>query len=112
MRACSDALRRSRRRPVEIVLEIEGHGRGTPDGSSELSDRDQLERAFRKLSIDQRAVLVLHHYRGLSPAEIADLLGVPIGTVNSRLHYGTRLLRAALEADLRVDARPGAEAIR
>ena len=60
-----------------------------------------LERAFRKLTADQRAILVLDHYVGLTQAEMADVLGIPMGTVGSRLHYATRALRAALEADER-----------
>jgi len=51
--------------------------------------------------MDQRAVLVLHHYAGLPLDEIAQALGVPPGTVRSRLHRATRAMRAALEADAR-----------
>jgi RNA polymerase sigma-70 factor (ECF subfamily) len=67
-------------------------------------DRDELERGFRRLPPDQRTVLVLHHYVGLEPAEIAETLGVPAGTVRSRLHYGHRAMRAVLEADARSTA--------
>jgi RNA polymerase sigma-70 factor (ECF subfamily) len=66
-----------------------------------ILDRDQLERAFRRLSIDHRAVVVLHHYQDLSLSETADALGLPEGTVRSRLHYAMRGLRAALDADAR-----------
>ena len=68
-------------------------------------DRDQLERAFRRLSINHRAVVVLHHYLDLSLEDVADTLGVPPGTVRSRLHHAMRGLRAALEADARPIAR-------
>ena len=71
------------------------------DDSSRVVDRDQLERGFRRLSIDHRAVVVLHHYLDLPLEEVADALGVPIGTVRSRLHYAMRGLRAALDADAR-----------
>jgi DNA-directed RNA polymerase specialized sigma24 family protein len=47
-------------------------------------------------------VLVLHHYLGMTPVDMADVLGIPVGTVGSRLHYATRALRAAIEADERV----------
>ena len=80
---------------VEPVLPSSDGGYGTMD------DRDQLERGFRRLKADQRVVVVLHHYLGLTVPEIADTLGVPEGTVKSRLHYGTDALRAALEADAR-----------
>ena len=68
---------------------------------SSVVDRDQLERGFRRLSIDHRAVVVLHHYLDLPLDEVADVLGVPAGTVRSRLHHAMRGLRAALEADAR-----------
>jgi RNA polymerase sigma-70 factor (ECF subfamily) len=64
-------------------------------------ERDQLERGFRRLPPEQRAVFVFHHYLGLTLIDIAAELGVPLGTVKSRLHYATNTLRAAIEADLR-----------
>lgn len=73
-----------------------------PDEFDRIADRDQLERGFRRLTPDQRAVLVLQHYVGLSLAEIADILGIPIGTAGSRLHHASRALRAALDADDRI----------
>src|SRR6476646_10431081 len=48
-------------------------------------DRDELERGFRRLSIDHRAVVVLHHYLDMPLDEVAETLGVPVGTVRSRL---------------------------
>jgi RNA polymerase sigma-70 factor (ECF subfamily) len=77
----------------------------TGEGMGEVVDRDQLERGFRRLSIDHRAVVVLHHYLDLPLEEVAEALGVPPGTVRSRLHYAMRGLRAALEADARPTAR-------
>lgn len=73
-----------------------------------VSARDQLERAFRSISPDHRAVLVLHHYLGLSHAEMATALDVPAGTISSRLHRATEQMRAALDADSRVTAGPRA----
>jgi RNA polymerase sigma-70 factor, ECF subfamily len=69
------------------------------DGVEVVDARDQLERAFRRLTLEQRAVLVLHHYLELSDPEAAAVLGVPVGTVKSRLSRATQALRAALEAD-------------
>jgi RNA polymerase sigma-70 factor, ECF subfamily len=98
--AALDELRRRRRRPIEVpVLPIDTVG--DREAAPAFDDRDALDRAFRKLSGDHRAVLVLHHYLGLRAPEIAATLGVPPGTVESRLHYATRALRAVLEADLR-----------
>ena len=54
-----------------------------------------MDDAFAGLSVEHRAVLVLHYYVGMSIAEIATTLGIPYGTVGSRLHYGLRSLRAA-----------------
>jgi RNA polymerase sigma-70 factor, ECF subfamily len=75
-----------------------------------MADRDQLERGFRRLSPQQRAILVLHHYEGYAPSEIADLLGIPPGTARSRLHHAHRAMRAALEADARATVREGRSA--
>jgi RNA polymerase sigma-70 factor, ECF subfamily len=72
-----------------------------PEAYSSVIDRDQLERGFRRLSIDHRAVVVLHHYVDMPLEEVAEVLGVPIGTVRSRLFHAMRGLRAALEADAR-----------
>jgi RNA polymerase sigma-70 factor (ECF subfamily) len=60
------------------------------DQTDSVIDRDQLERAFRRLSLKHRSVLVLHHYLDLSPDEIADALDVPVGTIASRMHYALR----------------------
>jgi RNA polymerase sigma-70 factor (ECF subfamily) len=79
------------------------------DGTGSVADRDQLERGFRRLSIDHRAVVVLHHYLDMPLDEIADTLGVPVGTVRSRLHYAMRGLRAALDADARPTTREAAK---
>ena len=70
----------------------------TSDETVSIADRDELDRGFRRLPPDQRSILVLRHYLGLSPAEIAETLGVPEGTARSRLHYAHRAMRAALEA--------------
>jgi len=71
------------------------------DAIDDMVVRDQLDAAFRQLRPDHRAVLVLHHYLGLSNLEIASVLGVPAGTVGSRLHRATREMRASLEAGAR-----------
>lgn len=69
----------------------------TSDAYESISDRDQLERAFRTLPLDQRAVFVLHHHVGLPLVTVAETLGIPDGTARSRLHYATRALRMAFE---------------
>ena len=74
-------------------------GRRRPDGTAAVADRDELERAFRRLPVDQRAVFVLHHYLGLPLVEIAEMLEIPAGRPDRDLHYATRGLRDALTAD-------------
>ena len=96
--ACYAEARRRRSWAANVrVLPVDG-----PAGADDLvsiDDRDQLDRAFRRLSVEQRAVFVLHHHEGRPLVEIADTLGIPAGTARSRLHYATRVLRAAIEAD-------------
>lgn len=77
---------------------------GTANPGDAIATRDQLERGFRRLSPEHRAVLVLYHYVGLQLAEIGDVLGIPPGTAASRLHYASRALRAAVESDARASA--------
>ena len=72
-----------------------------PDTGQGIADREELERGFRRLSVDHRAVLVLHHYAGWPLADVAAALGVPVGTAKSRYHYAISALRAALEAEAR-----------
>jgi RNA polymerase sigma-70 factor, ECF subfamily len=99
LRFCTDELRR-RGRPTRDVADVSARS-STPDQQVELADRDQLERAFGRLSPDHRAVIVLTYYRGLTGAEVATALGVSPGTVASRLHYALRQLRGLLDADTR-----------
>jgi len=79
------------------------------DGFSSVVDRDQLERGFKRLSLKHRSVVVLHHYLDLPLDEVADVLGVPVGTVSSRLHYAMRAMRTALDADARPTSREAAQ---
>jgi RNA polymerase sigma-70 factor, ECF subfamily len=98
--ACYAEARRASTWSANVVaLPIEGPS--TPDSTLDVVTRDALERGFRRLPPEQRAVFVLHHYLGWSLGEIAESLGVPIGTLKSRLHYATSTLRAALDADAR-----------
>ena len=69
-----------------------------------VDDRDLLERAFRRLTVQQRTVLVFHHYLGLPITEVADRTGLPVGTAKSRLHHAVRALKASIEADARATA--------
>jgi len=99
--ACYREARRGHRWATNVrVLPID-HPTGFDDYAGVVA-RDQLERGFRQLPPEQRAVFVFHHHLGLTQPEIAQELGVPLGTVKSRLPYATDALRSALEADLRL----------
>jgi RNA polymerase sigma-70 factor, ECF subfamily len=103
VRACLVEATRERRRFENLrVLPIEMPATG--DDFLNVADRDQLERGFHRLTPQQRALLVLRHFEGRDLAEIADILGIPVGTARSRLHHAHRAMRAALDADARVIA--------
>ena len=71
----------------------------TPDGTAAVNDRDQLERGFARLSMDHRAVLVMHYYLDLTIEDTAAALGISSGTAKSRLNRAMEKLRLALHAD-------------
>jgi RNA polymerase sigma-70 factor (ECF subfamily) len=107
--ACRTHLRRTPRHGVvEIDVADASADRGDP--SRALADRDQLERGFRRLDAQQRALVVLHFYRGYSVPEVAEMVGIPLGTAKSRIHRATGALRAALEADARLSIPEGSRA--
>jgi RNA polymerase sigma-70 factor (ECF subfamily) len=101
VRICFETSRASRRASVHVVPLDGVVEPTTADPLVSIAERDQLERAFHRLPPEQRAILVLRHYLGLEPTEIAETLGIPPGTARSRLHYAHREMRAALEADAR-----------
>ena len=106
---CIEHARRDRRRYAKLeVLVVDDHM--APDELAGVVDRDVVDRAFRRLKAEERAVLVLRYYLGSEPATIAEILGVPGGTVRSRLHHAHRAMRAAIEADARATAAGGRSA--
>jgi RNA polymerase sigma-70 factor (ECF subfamily) len=96
-REASRATRRAR---------IEGSVRSismvTADPGIAVADQDELARGFQRLSPELRALIVLHFYLGLPMQETADVVGLPVGTVKSRLSRATQQMRAALDADARL----------
>jgi RNA polymerase sigma-70 factor (ECF subfamily) len=105
VRAChAEARRAPRWMPLDPMLEQVMAG--SPDPARAVGDRDQLERGFRRLSVDQRAVVVLRQLLDLPPDHVAIALGVPVGTVHSRLSRAMAALRAALDADDRPPTPP------
>jgi RNA polymerase sigma-70 factor (ECF subfamily) len=91
------ARRRGRQR-----YEIRGNAAcepSVPDAFAAIIDRDELERGFRRLSVDHRAVLVLHHYLDMPVERVAEVLEIPEGTVKSRVHRALAQMRIALDVD-------------
>ena len=103
MRTAADEY--GRRRRYHAAVEAMAVEPRVADAAAGLADRDELERGFRRLSIEHRAIVVLHDYAGMSLPEAADVLGIPAGTAKSRHHYAMAALRASLEADERVAGR-------
>jgi len=100
VRACHAEARERRRWFPNLFARV-------PEASVEVDDlgavldRDQLERGFRRLSVEQRTVIVLRFYADLTLDGMAEALNVPVGTVNSRLARALASLRASLDADAR-----------
>ena len=104
VRSCLGILRRRRHRVVEVEL--------TPmadvpvgDTDSFIVDRDEVERALRRLDPDWRALVVVHYFLGLPVPEAAAALGIPLGTAKSRLHRSLAAMRLELQLE------PGSEAV-
>ena len=92
---CRNRLTRSARlRPTDISLEVIAAG-GDPIGQAH--DRDAIGRAMTALSPDHRIVVALRYFRDLPIDAIAARLGVPPGTVQSRIHYALERLGAAID---------------
>ena len=103
LNAVNDEFRVHRRHQANVrVLRVEP---SVADASGAIATREQLRHGFERLTPDQRTIVVLRLYLGLSVEETADTLGIPVGTAKSRLHYATEALRLALEADARLPGR-------
>lgn len=102
---CRGRLRTIRRRQVvDVSLVLEARDRG-PDPHAALLGRAEMEQAFGALSVDHRIVLALRFYADLPVDQIAGRLGVPSGTVKSRLHLALQALETALRSTRREDER-------
>jgi RNA polymerase sigma-70 factor, ECF subfamily len=98
--ACYAEIRRTRRLNASASIRSIDAASSTDDIAS-VDDRDQLDRAFRRLQPELQTIFVFHHHLGMRLAEIAETLDLPVGTVKSRLHAATATLRAAIDADAR-----------
>jgi len=98
---CHDRLRgRGRVRELELDDEVASVPQAR-DPFREALARDELGRLVRKLPPDQQTVVALRYWRDLSLEQTAERLGVPLGTVKSRLYYAIRTLRSELDAQSR-----------
>jgi RNA polymerase sigma factor (sigma-70 family) len=100
--ACNSEARKRKRRRREVESVV-GRDAVVRDEYGAIHDRDLLERGFERLSMDQRAVVVLHHYLDMKVDDVADALGIPSGTARSRLHRALKAMRESLEEAERSD---------
>lgn len=105
--SCRQALRGRRRRLVrEIAVgdpseEIATYASAADAPDERVAAADSLERAFGRLPVEDRTILVLHHLEQLPLTEVAATLAIAVGTAKSRLFAARRHLERALEAELR-----------
>ena len=104
VRACYAEGRRTRQWSPNLRI-LPADEPSESGGLEAVIHRDELERAIRRLSVDHRTVLVLHHYADIPVDRVAQILEIPVGTVFSRLHHAMRAMRAALDAEARPAAR-------
>ena len=93
---CRDRLRERGRRPIAVGGDLD---RPVADDAGAVDDRLALDRAFEQLSPDHRLTLVLRYYADLPVEQIAELTGVPVGTVKSRIHVAVSRMRETMGAD-------------
>jgi RNA polymerase sigma factor (sigma-70 family) len=107
LNSCREVLRGRRRRAVKEIAAsdlfdpVDAVVAPNPAPDDRVAAADALGRAFERLSVGERAILVLHHLEHRTLTEMADVLDVPVGTVKSRLHAARHALERALEAELR-----------
>ncbi len=92
---CRDRLRAPHRDVRDISTEV---SLASGDAIGQAHDRELLGGAIATLSPDHRVVVALRYYRDLSVEDIAGRLGIPAGTVHSRLHYALKRLHEAIDA--------------
>lgn len=100
IRACHDQRRREARGSRSATLGDRA-AESVPDHAVASADRDAIEAGLRRLTVEQRTILVLRYYLQLSHPEISVAAQIPVGTVKSRINRALSALRAALAADAR-----------
>lgn len=107
--ACLDELRRRRRRPEPGLPDLERvHGDDRPGVDRVVTDRIAVDGALAQLPPDFRAAVVLRDLLQLDYTEIAEVLGIPPGTVRSRIARGRAVLSRQLGEPAGADDRPNA----
>ena len=106
VRACYRTIGRSRRRDLqEIRLDpTHDHAGADADEATAVAERDEIERAFVRLTKEERTVVALVYFSDMTVVDAAVVMGVPLGTAKSRLHRALVSLRASLAADDRLEA--------
>lgn len=99
--ACNLAMQAEHRRTINLPDDFDiPEEAAQPEQRTESTEAQQsILAGLRRLPVRQREVIVLFYYQDLPQKEIAELLGVPIGTVKSRLSLGIKQLRAWMEVN-------------
>jgi len=98
--ACLDQARRRRRRPIEVEV-TDLHPLMAGDATDTLGDRELVNAVLLRLDERDRSIVVLHYYLGLSLTETAGAVGMPVGSVKTRLYRALGEMRAEIATDLR-----------
>jgi RNA polymerase sigma-70 factor (ECF subfamily) len=102
VRSCLTILRRRRSRVIEVEVNPTTD-QSVSDFGALVVDRDQLDRALRKLDPGVRAIVVAHFFLGQPLPEVAAALGIPLGTAKSRLHRALLAMRSDLASAAAAD---------
>jgi RNA polymerase sigma-70 factor, ECF subfamily len=104
--ACLDLARRRKRRLIEVEL-TDLHAPLLQDSSTDHEQRELVDAVLRRLDERERAIVVMHYYLGLPLTDVSAALGIPVGTVKSRLHRALGEMRIAIadEEPMRTEMR-------
>ena len=106
--ACLDQARRRRRRPIEVEV-TDLQPLVAADVTDAMGDRELVNAVLLRLDERDRSIIVLHYYLGLPLREVAEAVGMPVGSVKTRLYRALGAMRAEITADPATLATPIAE---
>jgi len=99
---CIDLIRQQKVNPMNLeeapIVNIADHGMNEAASIRDAVEREQLQSAMDDLPSDQREVIEMAFFKGLTRQEIAKVTGVPLGTVHTRARLGLQKLRTSLQA--------------